>query len=777
MIAKIFDGASRIQSIVRGFLARNKARLLKREKDEGEVIRQARLAAVRRAQEAEAFAAAEAAAKVAQDIFFHTNAGHASVVDRLFNDMNANPPRSAADVNDEGETILQVAAAAGHVDIVQRCVWWGFALNHRNKNEETAIMLAAKNGHEHVVSFLLDLPKLSGRDKFRTKNLVIKNQDAALMTTSAARNGNLRILKKLCDYGVSIDARLPVTGESALQIACECNHADVIRFLVSQRCNIMSADDRGVTALMKACSSSSQAARILLGLSEESHVLLKKLDKETSMLLTIRDSEGKDCYLHAALNGREDILEMFSQLVTSSASSRSYDEDSQPAPFFVEDDGRIVKRPVHWVQADISRILQLIRDGHMGCISHILEEGFNPSLAEDGTGQTIFLCACEHGRTELVDMLMRRGITLSICDAMERNCFHYAARCSTVNMVDTLLHHQNAHKCKVNEHLLDHLDAAGDNLLHIAARFGSTISEDIMHRGDWIRSLSQRNKCGLTPLLEACKHRRQDIVKQYLRLGASALEVDHFNHSCLWYFLHPSSEVERNESKDYGEAALDLVRGGCSLYESPLAANNFELQRETLASNDPGDFAVVVLGSITLGDLRDFYRKTDENSIFRLVISAFAYERDSCYAIRALLDRPTIASLADKFLGGFTLLGWAAVCRHVEAVEFLLSYGGISGTQRVDTHGNTILHLAAAYGGDDMLAVIVSRGRIADIDVESGLGLTAARIAAKNGNLSTVHMLHKKYGASAREALEGKYWGWLLALALREIMSLRPHSS
>ena len=714
---------------------------------------------------------------MAQDIFFHTQAGHASVVDRLFNDMNADPPRSSADVNEEGETILQVAAAAGHVDIVQRCVWWGFALNHRNQNDETAIMLAAKNGHEHVVSFLLDLPKLSGRDKFRTKNLVIKNQDAALMTTSAARNGNLRILKKLCDYGVSIDARLPVTGESALQIACECNHIDVIRFLVSQRCNIMSADDRGVTALMKACSSSSQATRILLGLSEESHVLLKKLDRETSMLLTVRDSEGKDCYLHAALNGREDILEMFAQLVTSSVASRSYDEDAQPAPFFVEDESRAVKRPVHWVQADISRIMQLIREGHMGCINHLLEEGFNPALAEEGSGLTMFLCACEHGRTELVDLLMRRGITLSVCDAKERNCFHYAARCSIVNMIDMLLHHTNAQKCKISEHQLDHLDTEGDNLLHVAARFGSVVSEDIMPRSFWSRALSQRNKAGLTPLLEACKHRRQGIVEHFLKLGALASDVDNSGHSCLWYFLHPSEEFERNESKDYGEAALDLVKAGCLMYESALSKTNFDLQSEISASNNPGDFAVVVLGSIALGDLRDYYRKTDEDVILRLVISSFAYERGSCYAVRALLDRPTIASLAEKLIGGYTLLGWAVTCRHVEAVEYLLSYGGISGMQRVDAHGNTTLHLAAAYGGDDMISVIISRGRIADVDIENDFGLSAATIAAKHGNLSTVHLLHRKYGASAREALEGKYWGWLLALALREVKNSRPHSS
>lgn len=760
-----------MQSVVRGFLARNYYKHLRSINERAEQIRREEQAAALKVEEVEARKAAEAAARVAQDIFFHTAMGNASIVDRLFNDMNVDPPRSASDMNDDGETILQVAASAGHVDIVQRCVWWGFALNHRNRNNETAIMLAAKNGHEHVVSFLLDLPKLSGRDKFRTKNLTIRTQDAALMTTSAARKGNLRILRKLCDYGVSIDARLPITGESALQIACECAHIDVIRFLVSQKCNIMSADDRGVTALMKACANSSQAARILLGLSEESHVLLKKLDKDTSTLLTVRDSEGKDCYLHAALNGREDILEMFAQLVTSSASSRSYDEETQSTPYFIEDEGRMMKRPVHWVQADVSRIMQLIRDGHMACIAHILEEGFNPSMAEEGTGITMFLRACECGRTELVDTLMRRGITLSICDAHERSCFHYAARYSAFNMVKIVMHHPNAMKCKINESLLTSVDSSGDNLLHVAARFGTVISEDVMHSDKWESCLAQRNSSGSTPLLEACKNRRQKIVKHYLILGASCMELDDKSHSCLWNFLQLDATTGRNESKDYGDAALALIKAGCRLYHSEILQDESCDTLEISSSNDPGDFAVLVLGSITLGDLRDLFRNNDE-VILRLAISALKYEKKDCYAIRALLDRPTLSALSNRMPGGRTLLGWAVCCRHVEAVEFFLTYGGISGMQRVDNGGNTALHTASAYGGDEIIAVILSRGKISDIDLKNNFGLSAARVAAIHGHFTTVHLLHKKYGASAREALDGKYWGWLLLLALREVKNL-----
>jgi ankyrin repeat protein len=408
----------------------------------------------------------------------------------------------------------------------------------------------------------------------------------------------------------------------------------------------------------------------------------------------------------------------------------------------------------------------------MDCLAVLLEEGFNPLLVDEDSGTSMFMCACECGRSELVEALLRRGLNFSGLDGAGRCCFHYAARCATHGMVDVILQNPSMTKCKISDSMLVHIDNEGDNILHVAGRSGAVIPLAVLSSDSWRTCLQQSNDAGHTPLHEACKARQHVVMRHYLSLGASAADLDSSGRSPLWLYLHRSTVAEGLEDKDFGEAALMLLKAGCDLYPLPLDAID-ALKSTPLSlseSPNPGDFAVQQLDGMVLSEITAMcIARSDLETVVRLVISSLLYDKPGCRAMRSLLDRSTISLLGDKVYWGYSLLGWATALNSVDAVEFLLVYGGLPWNQKVDDRGNTCLHLAAMHDHEELIKKIVIKGNVAHIDAKNFSHSTAAMLAAKHGSFGALQLLYRRYGASARLALDGKYWGWVLALALQEV--------
>lgn len=471
-------------------------------------------------------------------------------------------------------------------------------------------MLSVKNGHESVVSFMLELPNAVSTDKYKPKTLLIKPQDTAIMTTAAARNGNTKLLKKLCDYGVIIDAKLQTNGLTALHVACELNYLDAIRLLVAQKCSISCVDDKGMTPLMKASGASCQATRILLGLSEESHILLKRLDKDSSSQVRVRDIEGKDCYTHAALNGHDEVLDMFSQLVLAVPTRKYGTEDSNDldhsahavneSPFEEK-----YRRHIVWSQADIACMLRLIELENLICIRWLIDEGFSANATLDETGKSLAMVASEYGRIDVLNLLLQRGANMSIPDVKGRSVMHYAAM-SKNKIVEYLLEHPLASKCKISSSLLALADNDGDTPIHISGQFGTLLPRNVLSDEQWIIALKVVNANSMTPLMEACKHQQYVLVMRFVEFGADMTALDASGRNCLWHFLYPRETLHMDDHV-YGKAALLLLYGGCSLYQHVEVDINNPVP--LLESVNAGDFAVLSLDGAALEELREVFTK------------------------------------------------------------------------------------------------------------------------------------------------------------------------
>ena len=430
------------------------------------------------------------------------------------------------------------------------------------------------------------------------------------------------MLKKLADCGVNLDAKLPTTGESALQIACDMNYLEAIRCLIAQRCNIISHDglnvvflrlkkavayihfcliDKGMTALMKASCVSLQATRMLLGLPEESHILLKKLEKEVKEMVFVRDYEGKDCYVHAALSGRDDVLEMFQQIVAGSGSAADVSGELLGEGGQTE---RASRRNIEWTAADFTKVVKIIQMDNIRCLTWLLDEGFQVSMQDAITGRGLATYACEFGNMDALDLLMNRDINLSLPDFKFSNIFHFAASCAQNQLTDFIIHHRNALRCKVNPQLMTSVDRSGETPLHVAGRCGALVAHDLLSADQWAKCLAIESALGCTPLMEACKHQHAAVTRLFIEKGADATVIDAQGHNLLWHYLRPVEEsLERNGSKEYGESALLLYRCGCRLYSDD---NGFEnMTKSIFESNDAGDFVVLCMDTESMKKLRD----------------------------------------------------------------------------------------------------------------------------------------------------------------------------
>lgn len=162
--------------------------------------------------------------------------GHLEIVDRLLRAGAAVDAPSAA-----GATALHEAATHGRVQIVDRLLQAGADMNARSRYEKTALMRAARSGHLEVVGRLLRAgADMNARDYF---------EDTALMM--AAQDGRLEVVDRLLRAGADVNARNRI-GNTALMLAAQVGRLEVVDHLLRAGADVNARNRNGKTALMMA---------------------------------------------------------------------------------------------------------------------------------------------------------------------------------------------------------------------------------------------------------------------------------------------------------------------------------------------------------------------------------------------------------------------------------------------------------------------------------------------------------------------------------------------
>jgi len=146
------------------------------------------------------------------------------------------------------------ASRDGREDQVRLLLNRGADVNTRDRNFNSALMLAADNGHENIVRLLLARDAdVNARNEFDHSALIL-----------TAENGNETIVRLLIESGAGINSRT-IDGHTALIIAAHNGHENVVRLLLDKGAEIDARNNIGSTALsVTATSGHESIARLLL---------------------------------------------------------------------------------------------------------------------------------------------------------------------------------------------------------------------------------------------------------------------------------------------------------------------------------------------------------------------------------------------------------------------------------------------------------------------------------------------------------------------------------
>ena len=563
LFKRAFDSATRIQTLMRLVLCNKRVLQLmlvrQKQRDAAEALQ-------REAQERDEEAKAQELAD-SIDIFVQTRLGNTVNVDSLYH----HEVEAGTDVvhctNEEGDTILSVAARYGHMDIVRKCLQWGFDVNHENASGESviALALAAEKGHLDLVMYIMQSqPTLSTKesadaeDTFLTATGQVRcgEHDMGLVLTAAAGASDSRYLRTLLEISdCQVDTPHPVTEATALHVASEAGCLEMVQMLVKAGAKTDCVDDMGHSPLQKACCGGNvEVVKLLLGLIDGyTNDAFPANDAERSDMLLKKDSDGKDTLLLAAIRGRGAVVEFISK--TADMSSRTISDE------------------IGWAADDIECAVQLAVSGNVPCLEFLVEANFDLSWAPESSGTNMAMAACRVGQCGVLDFLLQQKADFSATDEQGKNALHYAAECTQENVIPYLLAagSDKMANSKLSPALLTCQDSQGRSVLHIVAEYNSTLSFELVALEHMDKALSTVDSAGRSPLHIACANRYSQMIREMIRMGADATAVDNSGKNAIWHYVYSQSDraaIDLHPECDL-EVLKVLLNAGCPLFSYP----------------------------------------------------------------------------------------------------------------------------------------------------------------------------------------------------------------
>lgn len=136
------------------------------------------------------------------------------------------------------------AAENGNTAKVAKSLSRGIEINVTDEHGQTALMLAADQGHIDTVKVLLQHRPL----------LDLQNKLGATALMFASFNGHLEVVTELLKAGASVNAKAKNGGTALMQATVKQNKTavQIINLLLDQKADINAQDQDGYTALMRA---------------------------------------------------------------------------------------------------------------------------------------------------------------------------------------------------------------------------------------------------------------------------------------------------------------------------------------------------------------------------------------------------------------------------------------------------------------------------------------------------------------------------------------------
>lgn len=453
------------------------------------------------------------------------------------------------DADGQGRTALMHAIEARDEKAVAYLLELGASLNAEDRRKQRPLHLAAIYGSESILRLILtenprlDCLDVSGRtalshaigsvnlarillEKGANPDLTKYHGFTPLILSAAF--GCTRTVEMLLDHGAQVNLQTDILGETAawtaVSIAAGSDKPDIVKLLVDAGALLSHKTSRGSIPLHVATAST---ARVLLqhrkrfNIDEPNNYKTTPLhyairwSKSTELIkvlidsgadLNLQDKGGNTPLSWAAFNGNREAVKLLLQekdcdqgLASDHGWSPLHratarNETLETVKLFVESgaDVNIVGK------SDIGSPLQTAcRNSKAGkeMIEYLLDHGADLHAQAGTTGSAVSSAAL-YGTPEIISLLLQRGATANVVDAMGRTPLHFSC-------VGGVLNFQEIYKAGGN-HNLGYKDKFQRTVFHWVAQHGlpQVLEDLIAELGTDL--IDEPDIDGWTPLLWAC---------------------------------------------------------------------------------------------------------------------------------------------------------------------------------------------------------------------------------------------------------------------------------
>jgi len=551
----------------------------------------------------------------------------------------------------------------------------------RDKSGNTLLHIAASNGQNKCVAFLLDRYRIDPNAKNK------KGQAAAHM---CAKKDLHECLKLLFSKGADINIADNL-GRTVLHMSCHHNAFNCVKILVERGADPTMKDSKNRTPLhLLARFGKIQTAKLLIKKNEE--------------LVNQIDSLGRIPLHYSCLYGNEELTTLF---ISQKANVQSRDLQLRTAVHMaaIRGDTRCLSL-LHGSKAPMGSedkygmtpVFFACYGGHKGATSFLLDkiEGVDINK-RDSIGRTAIELACYNksradGHSDFMKLLISKKADVHVVDQNGQNVFHHLAKFKESVEVMEMFKELNVK--------IDQTDKEGNNPLHIAAM--NKNYEGVRSLLEWKPDLSlASNKKGWIPLHYACYSGGTDIVDMLTehcrpaidskdKKGRTPMHISAFfkNKRCINALASEQAQVD-----------LQDLRGEAPLHHAAFSGSqeccDILIERgATQAVNKKGMTALHVASSRGFVEVCDLLvdMEWDINAKDKKQRSPLMYAcwGDSFDTLKKLIDKGANVNSKDKF--GYTPLIISSACGKRNFVEILLQAG--ANIFAKDAKGRTCLHWA-----------------------------------------------------------------------------------
>ena len=580
------------------------------------------------------------------------------------------------------------------VHTVRAIIDHGADVNVVNNRGQTALWFACVNGQESFVGILLD----TGADP----NIADKHRESCL---HAAIHGhcNTETIQKLIDRGAHVNA-VNNDGATPLLLVCSAaqaesvelfltlgadpNIADVdgdtsilnaiegycsvttMQYLIDNGANVNATNNKGLTALLKACSyRQMDVVKVLL---------------EAGADPTIVDDVHYSS-LHAAVDGRcsKDTLQA---LVDHGAHIDAERKDGTNA------------------------LLRACKTGQSESVRFLLEAGADVNIAKPNGNTCLHEAVCGRCSKEILQKIIEQGINVNAVNKEKMSALQLACESAQAESIKLLL--QKGSDTNIS-------DARGNTSLH-AAVYGcctnDTLQEVIAHRVH----LDARNTYCETALWLACSYRQQGSIKILLESGSNPNIADNNGDTCLHaavrggcskkivhMIIEHCSDVNATNQENITPLAIACLNKDERAINVLLNARanpniaDYTFGDTCLHKAVTGDCSIEVLQTIIdHGADVNATNTRNETALAR----ACAYKNES--AIKVLLNARADPNIADDTYGDTCLHKIVTGDCSIEVLQAIIDHGAnVNATNAID---ETALARACAYKNEGAINVLLN---------------------------------------------------------------------